>query len=80
MYDCFRYAQQAGNHGLVMTAARHFWNACLPLIGQPIERQLLKEHLKTVLEAIAATSDKKIKMVIYNRITKLLKMLAYLIS
>ncbi|XP_059152499.1 cilia- and flagella-associated protein 46-like isoform X4 [Physella acuta] len=57
-----RYAQQAGNHTLVMTAARHFWNACLPLIGQPIERQLLKEPLKTILEAIAATSDKKIKM------------------
>ncbi|CAL1538602.1 unnamed protein product [Lymnaea stagnalis] len=56
-----RYARKAGNYDLVMTAARHFWNASVPLVGLPMERELLKEHLKTVLEAISATASMKFK-------------------
>ena len=46
-----------------MTAARHFWNASIPLVSQPIERELLKEPLKIILECIAATADKEKKEV-----------------
>ncbi|KAK7482059.1 hypothetical protein BaRGS_00026751 [Batillaria attramentaria] len=56
-----RFACNAGNYELVMTAARHYWNASIELVSQPIERELLKEPLKIILECIAATSDKKIK-------------------
>ncbi|XP_035825239.1 cilia- and flagella-associated protein 46 [Aplysia californica] len=53
-----KYARSAGNYELVMIAARHFWNTCIALVGQPIERELLKEPLKIILECIAATADK----------------------
>ncbi|GFS07539.1 cilia- and flagella-associated protein 46 [Elysia marginata] len=56
-----KYARSAGNYELVMTAARHFWNACIPLVSQPIERELLKEPLKIILECIAATAEKEKK-------------------
>ncbi|GFO25849.1 cilia- and flagella-associated protein 46-like [Plakobranchus ocellatus] len=53
-----KYARSAGNYELVMSAARHFWNACVPLVSQPIERELLKEPLKIILECIAASAEK----------------------
>ncbi|XP_055900491.1 cilia- and flagella-associated protein 46-like isoform X3 [Biomphalaria glabrata] len=56
-----KFAKNASNYDLVMMAARHFWNTCLPLVGQPIERELLKEPLKTILNAIAAVADKNVK-------------------
>ena len=56
-----RFARAANNYELVMTAARHYWNAAIPLVSQPIERELLKEPLKIILECIAATTDKKVK-------------------
>ncbi|RUS85833.1 hypothetical protein EGW08_006385 [Elysia chlorotica] len=56
-----KYARSAGNYELVMTAARHFWNASIPLVSQPIERELLKEPLKIILECITATADKEKK-------------------
>ncbi|XP_010288630.1 PREDICTED: tetratricopeptide repeat protein 40, partial [Phaethon lepturus] len=34
-----RYAGEAGNYSLVMFAARHFWNTCLPLLGSPHDRE-----------------------------------------
>lgn len=48
-----------------MIAARHFWNTGVPLVGQPIERQLLKEPLKIILECVAATADKQVKEVLF---------------
>ena len=53
-----RFACNAKNYDLVMTAARHYWNACLPLINQPMERELLKEPLTILLECIRDTTDK----------------------
>ncbi|KAH9492442.1 Cilia- and flagella-associated protein 46 [Bulinus truncatus] len=56
-----KYAKNASNYELVMLAARHFWNACLPLVGQPIERELLKEPLRVILNATAAVANKNAK-------------------
>ncbi|KAK7109057.1 hypothetical protein V1264_013170 [Littorina saxatilis] len=56
-----RFARAANNYELVMTAARHYWNSAIPLVSMPIERELLKEPMKVILECITATSDKKIK-------------------
>ncbi|XP_071090002.1 cilia- and flagella-associated protein 46-like [Haliotis cracherodii] len=53
-----RFARNANNYELVMTAARHYWNACLPLVGQPIERELLKEPIRVILQCITATAEK----------------------
>ena len=52
------FACNARNGEMVMQAARHYWNACLPLIGQPIERELLKEPLTILLQCITDTTDK----------------------
>ena len=52
----FRFGQNAGNYELVISAARHYWNAIKPFIVEPIERELLKEPLETVLECIAAVA------------------------
>ncbi|KAM8806051.1 cilia- and flagella-associated protein 46 [Eudromia elegans] len=47
-----RYAGEAGNHSLVMFAARQFWNTCLPLIGSPYDREQLKEPTEVILKHI----------------------------
>ncbi|XP_052099636.1 cilia- and flagella-associated protein 46-like isoform X4 [Mytilus californianus] len=53
-----RYARNADNYEMVMTAARHYWNACVPLVSQPIERELLREPIKMILQCITATAEK----------------------
>jgi hypothetical protein len=53
-----RFGQQAGNYELVITAARHYWNAIKPFISEPIERELLKDPLEAVLGCIAAVAEK----------------------
>ena len=42
----------------MITAARHYWNAALPLINQPMERELLQEPVSQILDFIADTTDK----------------------
>lgn len=54
----YRYARNADNYEMVMTAARHYWNACVPLVSQPIERELLREPIKMILQCITATAEK----------------------
>lgn len=61
------FARNAGNYDLVMTAARHYWNACIDLVSQPMERQLLKEPIKTILDCITATWNKKSKIEVRER-------------
>ena len=58
-----RYGRKANNYDLVITAARRYWNACLMLISEPLERQLLKEPLTAILECINATYKKDVKVV-----------------
>lgn len=53
-----RFARNAENYDLVMTAVRHYWNASLPLVSQPIERELLREPIKVMLQCITATAEK----------------------
>ncbi|CAG2203029.1 Cilia- and flagella-associated protein 46 [Mytilus edulis] len=53
-----RYARNADNYEMVMTAARHYWNACVPLVSQPIERELLREPIKMILQCITSTAEK----------------------
>ncbi|XP_064631435.1 cilia- and flagella-associated protein 46-like isoform X3 [Lineus longissimus] len=48
-----RYGHTAGNYKLVINAARHYWNACMALVSQPIERELLKEPIRIILECVA---------------------------
>ncbi|CAH1785035.1 unnamed protein product [Owenia fusiformis] len=55
-----RFARNANNAKLVMTAARHYWNSVIPLVKLPMERELLKEPLRMMLQCINATAPKKI--------------------
>ncbi|XP_060585472.1 cilia- and flagella-associated protein 46-like isoform X2 [Ruditapes philippinarum] len=55
--DSARFAMKADNYELVMTAARHYWNACCPLVSQPIERELLREPIRIILQCITETAD-----------------------
>ena len=48
----------ANNYELVITAARHYWNASLPLINQPIERELLSDPISVLLSCISSVTDK----------------------
>ncbi|RMB92507.1 hypothetical protein DUI87_31057 [Hirundo rustica rustica] len=52
------YAGEAGNYSLVMFAARHFWNACLPLLGSPHDREQFKEPTKIILKSIIKAESK----------------------
>ena len=59
--NCFvlsRFAGNADNYEMVMTAARHYWNACCPLVSQPIERELLREPIRVILQCITNTAAK----------------------
>ncbi|XP_035186668.1 cilia- and flagella-associated protein 46 isoform X3 [Oxyura jamaicensis] len=53
-----RYAGEAGNYSLVMFAARHFWNACLPLLGFPHDREQIKEPIEIILKNIIKAESK----------------------
>lgn len=50
----------AKSYEFVITAARHYWNTVIPLVNEPLERQLLKEPLQVVLQCLAAVSEKNI--------------------
>jgi hypothetical protein len=58
-YPSLRFAKNANNYDLVMSAARHYWNASLALINQPIERELLRDSLLVLLQCISQTTDKR---------------------
>ncbi|KAL4232411.1 Cilia and flagella associated protein 46 [Mactra antiquata] len=59
--DSARFAMKADNYELVMTAARHYWNACCSLVSQPIERELLREPIRMILHCITETADSQKK-------------------
>ena len=54
----------ACNYQLVISGAKHYWNAICPIISIPIERQLLKEPVKTILGCLAAVCRDTYKEVI----------------
>ncbi|XP_028390807.1 LOW QUALITY PROTEIN: cilia- and flagella-associated protein 46-like [Dendronephthya gigantea] len=56
-----RFGELAKSYEFVITAARHYWNTVMPLVNQPLERQLLKEPLQIVLRCLAAVSEKNIE-------------------
>ncbi|KAM9282040.1 cilia- and flagella-associated protein 46 [Cariama cristata] len=53
-----RYAGEAGNYSLVMFAARHFWNTCLPLLDSPHDREQFKEATEIILKNIIKAESK----------------------
>ncbi|NXS96048.1 CFA46 protein, partial [Jacana jacana] len=53
-----RYAGEAGNYFLVMFAARHFWNTCLPLFRSPHDREQFKEPTEIILKSIIKAESK----------------------
>ncbi|XP_060097359.1 cilia- and flagella-associated protein 46 [Heteronotia binoei] len=55
------YAAAVGNLALAMIASRHFWNACLPFIGSPIDRQQLKNPTEIILKNIIKAAEAKNK-------------------
>lgn len=66
LFVCFflsSYAAAAGNLSLAMIASRHFWNACLSLIGSPTDRQQLKKRTEIILKNIIKASEAKNKQV-----------------
>ncbi|XP_053927744.1 cilia- and flagella-associated protein 46 [Cuculus canorus] len=52
------YAGEARNYSLVIFAARHFWNICLPLMGSPRDRQQLREPTEIILRSIIKAESK----------------------
>ncbi|XP_049456510.1 cilia- and flagella-associated protein 46 isoform X3 [Epinephelus fuscoguttatus] len=52
------HAEKAKNPALCVTAARHYWNTCLPLTQTPEERWQLREPLKKILMALTQMNTK----------------------
>ncbi|CAJ1066948.1 LOW QUALITY PROTEIN: cilia- and flagella-associated protein 46 [Xyrichtys novacula] len=52
------FAEKAVNPALCAAAARHYWNACLPLTQTPEERQKLQQPLERILTALIQTNKK----------------------
>uniref|UniRef100_A0A087XKH0 Cilia and flagella associated protein 46 n=1 Tax=Poecilia formosa TaxID=48698 RepID=A0A087XKH0_POEFO len=46
------FAEKTGSQELCVTAAGHFWNACLPLTQSPRDKWWLKEHLEKILNIL----------------------------
>ncbi|XP_008935152.1 PREDICTED: tetratricopeptide repeat protein 40, partial [Merops nubicus] len=57
-FQSARYAGEAGNYSLVMFAARHFWNTCLPLLDSPRDREQFKEPTEIILKNIIEAESK----------------------
>nr|XP_056706458.1 cilia- and flagella-associated protein 46 [Euleptes europaea] len=55
------YAGAAGSLALAMIASRHFWNACLPFIGSPVDRQQLKKPTEIILKNTIKAAEAKNK-------------------
>lgn len=49
--DAALYASNAENYDLVVHAARHYWNLCLPYLAQTQERATLYENLTEILSS-----------------------------
>ena len=60
LYRVLRFGQKAENYDLVISAARHYWNAIKPFIVEPIERELLREPMEAVLECVAAVAANEV--------------------
>ncbi|KAJ8418005.1 hypothetical protein AAFF_G00137140 [Aldrovandia affinis] len=52
------HAERAGSYSLCMAGARRYWNACLPLLEAPHERQQLQDSVEKIVRAVASTSAK----------------------
>ncbi|XP_032397492.1 cilia- and flagella-associated protein 46 isoform X2 [Etheostoma spectabile] len=52
------YAEKAENPAMCVTAARHYWNTCLPLTQTPEDRWQLQESLEKILFALVHTNTK----------------------
>ncbi|XP_058652539.1 cilia- and flagella-associated protein 46-like isoform X3 [Onychostoma macrolepis] len=52
------FAEQAGSWSLCMSAAGHFWNACLPLLDSRRDRRPLRGALELILKTISRTYSK----------------------
>uniref|UniRef100_H2Y0L3 Uncharacterized protein n=1 Tax=Ciona intestinalis TaxID=7719 RepID=H2Y0L3_CIOIN len=55
--DSAKFGERAGNFSLVMMACRRWWNAALPLIPSPLERELLRQPLEVLLISILRTAN-----------------------
>jgi len=66
-FTFFRYAGEAGNYSLVMLAARHFWNICLPLLRSPHDREQFREPTEIILKNIIKAESKNKQVRISNR-------------
>ncbi|XP_047198342.1 cilia- and flagella-associated protein 46 [Hippoglossus stenolepis] len=55
------FAEKAENPTLCVTAARHYWNACVPLTQTPEGRRHLQNPLEEILKAVVHTATKYAK-------------------
>uniref|UniRef100_H2YF97 Uncharacterized protein n=1 Tax=Ciona savignyi TaxID=51511 RepID=H2YF97_CIOSA len=55
--DSAKFGERAGSFTLVMMSCRRWWNAALPLIPSPLERELLRQPLDVLLHSILRTAD-----------------------
>ncbi|XP_030603277.1 cilia- and flagella-associated protein 46 isoform X2 [Archocentrus centrarchus] len=53
------YAEKAGSPALCVTAAKHYWNTCLPLTRSAEERRKLQKHLQMILNALVHTTKQE---------------------
>ncbi|XP_007935070.1 cilia- and flagella-associated protein 46 [Orycteropus afer afer] len=54
-----RFGGIAGSSALVMLAARHYWNACLPLLSSRVNRKMVKGAVQRIITIINKTEAKK---------------------
>ncbi|XP_043992577.1 cilia- and flagella-associated protein 46 isoform X2 [Gambusia affinis] len=50
-------AEKTGSQDLCVTAAVHFWNACLPLTQSPRDKWWLREHLEKIHNTLLLTRN-----------------------
>lgn len=55
----FRFGGLANSSSLVMMAARHYWNAWLPLLSSRANRKKAKGSLQRIISIINKTEHKK---------------------
>lgn len=64
--DAAIYAANSENYDLVVHAARHYWNLCLPYLAQAQERATLYENLTEILSSWTSVYKFKPKEILDN--------------
>ena len=66
-HNFLRFGYDAANYDFVVAACSHYWNCCLPLSKEPLERVLLRDQLSELLNMIGPLLHREVSSSVSSR-------------